>query len=148
MINRKGGAGMFWRRHRKIAVGLMCADWRLHRKTVAFNSRIARALRVHGVDVIAVPGPDGLLKPEREAEWKTALAQIQLLIGAHNPQALAVVAHQRCAGHPVSDGVHDVDVATTAKTLKEATGFAGPSVALVATYASDSNWGLKRIAAF
>ena len=139
---------MFWRRHKKIAVGLMCADWRLHQKGVAFNSRIARQLKVDGVDVIAVPGPDGLLKPEREAEWKTALAQITLLIGAHKPHALAVIAHQRCAGHPVSDDVHETDVATTAQALKEQTGFPGPSVALVATYTSDSNWGLKQIAIF
>lgn len=139
---------MFWRRHKRIAVGLMCADWRLHQKSVEFNSRIARQLKVDGVDVIAVPGPDGLTKPEREAEWKIAVAQIKLLIGAHSPQTLTVVAHQRCAGHPVSDEAHDADVAATAKALKEETGFAGPSVAMVATYASDTNWGLKKIATF
>ncbi len=139
---------MFWRRHKKVAVGLMCADWRLHQHKVEFNRRIARALKVDGVDVIAVPGPDGLLKPEREAEWQVALDQINLLIGAHKPDALAVIAHQRCAGHPVSDEVHDTDVATTARVLKEKTGFGGPVAALVATYTSDSNWGLKKAGAF
>ena len=139
---------MFWRRHKKVAVGLMCADWRLHQKSVELNSRIARQLKVDGVDVIAVPGPDGLIKPERGAEWQTALGQINLLIGAHKPQALAVIAHQRCAGHPVSDGEHDIDVAATAKALKEKTGFGGPVVALVATYTSDSNWGLKKVGVF
>jgi len=139
---------MFWRRHKKVAVGLMCADWRLHQKSVELNSRIARQLGVGGVDVIAVPGPDGLIKPEREAEWQTALGQITLLIGAHKPEALAVIAHQRCAGHPVPDDVHDADVQSTAKALKEKTGFAGPVVAMVATYTSDANWGLKKVGVF
>jgi len=139
---------MFWRRHKKVAVGLMCADWRLHQHKVELNRRIARAVKVDGVDVIAVPGPDGLTKPERAAEWQVALDQINLLIGAHKPAALAVIAHQRCAGHPVSDETHDADVAATARALKEKTGFGGPVAALVATYTSDSNWGLKKVGEF
>lgn len=135
----------FGRKRRKVAVGLMCADWRLHRKSVELNARIARLLRVHGVDVIAVPGPDGLIKPERSAEWQTALGQIKLLIGAHKPTSLAVIAHQRCAGHPVSDGEHEHDVMATAKALKAETGFAGPVAAIVAVYGSDTHWGLKKI---
>ena len=139
---------MFWRRHKKVAVGLMCADWRLHQHKVELNRRIARAVKVDGVDVIAVPGPDGLTKPERAAEWQVALDQINLLIGAHKPAALAVIAHQRCAGHPVSDETHDADVAATARAVKEKTGFGGPVAALVATYTSDSNWGLKKVGEF
>jgi len=139
---------MFWRRHKKVAVGLMCADWRLHQQGVEFNRRIARTLKVDGVDVIAVPGPDGLTQPGRAAEWQVALDQINLLIGAHKPQALAVIAHQRCAGHPVPDDGHDADVQTTAKALKEKTGFGGPAVALVATYTSDADWGLKKVGVF
>jgi hypothetical protein len=139
---------MFWRRHKKVAVGLMCADWRLHQQRVELNRRIARALKVDGVDVIAVPGPDGLTLPAREAEWQTALGQINLLIGAHKPQSLAVIAHQRCAGHPVPDDGHDVDIQATAKALKEKTGFGGPVVAMVATYTSDRDWGLKTVGKF
>jgi hypothetical protein len=105
-------------------------------------------LKVGGADLIAVPGPDGMLKPEREAEWQVALGQIKLLIGAHHPASLTVVAHQRCAGHPVSDEVHESDVATTAKALKAQTAFEGPVVAMVAVYRSDARWDLKKIAAF
>jgi hypothetical protein len=137
---------MFWRRHRKLAIALTCADWRLHQGRVDLNRRLARTLKVDGVDMIVVPGPDGLILPAREAEWKVAVAQIALLIGAHAPVKLAVVAHQRCAGHPVGDPEHDHDVAETAKALKSATAFEGPVAALVATYKSDSSWSLKPIA--
>jgi hypothetical protein len=136
---------MFARKHCKIAVALTCADWRLHQHKVDLNRRLARSIGVDGVDLIAVPGPDGMLLPERKAEWDAATAQIRLLIGAHNPVKLVVLAHQRCAGHPVSDEGHDTDVAAAAKALKAATQFPGPVAAMVAVYHADLKWGLKRI---
>lgn len=137
---------MWGKKHNKLAIALTCADWRLHQRKVDLNARLAGRLGVTGVDLIAVPGPDGLIKPERQVEWQTAVAQIKLLIGAHSPQVIAVVAHQRCAGHPVSDLEHDSDVAATARALKEATGFSGPVRAMVAVYHSNSSWELKDVA--
>lgn len=136
---------MWGRSHKKVAVAVVCADWRLHHKKSEFNRQIARTLGVDGVDFIAVPGPDGLLRPERAGEWKPALDQVKLLIGAHKPVSLAVVAHQRCAGHPVSDEAHVGDVAKTAEALKTETGFAGPVAAMVAEYRSDLSWNVKTV---
>jgi len=136
---------MFGRGRGKLAVSLVCADWRLHHKRVDLNKRLSRLLDVDGIDVIAVPGPDGLTRPERASEWKSAADQISLLISVHKPVKLTVVAHQRCAGHPVDDSQHKVDVMTAAKALKEATKFPGPVVAAVATYRSDAKWGLEKI---
>jgi hypothetical protein len=136
---------MFGRKHKKVAVVLTCADWRLHQSSVDMNRRLARKLKVHGADVIAVPGPDGLTQPARKNEWLSSVDQIKLLIGAHHPTALAVVAHQRCAGHPVSDDEHVTDVAKTARALKAETGFAGPVAAIVAVYHSDAKWDFKTI---
>jgi hypothetical protein len=139
---------MWWRRHKELAVALTCADWRLHQPAVNFNGRLARALGVDGVDLIAVPGPDGLLRSERAAEWRAAVDQIKLLIQAHAPKTLAVVAHQRCAGHPVSDDEHVEAVAAAARALKAEAGFAGPVHALVAIYHSDRKWGLQEVGTF
>ena len=139
---------MWGKRHRKLAIVLTCADWRLHQRKVDLNARLAKRLGVDGIDLITVPGPDGLIKAERLSEWQTAVAQIKLLIGAHAPQVVTVVAHQRCAGHPVSDGEHDADVVATARALKEATGFSGPVRALVAVYHTDLRWDLKDVASF
>jgi carbonic anhydrase-like protein len=137
---------MFGRKKlKKVTVMLTCADWRLHNDKVEMNKRVARQLGVDGVDVIAVPGPDGLVKKGREGEWQVALDQIKLLIGAHTPVSLVVVAHQRCAGHPVTDPEHDHDAAETARELKHHTGFAGPVLAYVAVYRSDLDWDFKRV---
>ena len=127
---------------------MTCSDWRLHKRVVDFNARIGRATGTKEVDLVALPGPDGLLKPERMGEWEAAKGQVKLLADAHHASALAVVAHQRCAGHPVSDGEHDHDVQALAKALKESLAFSGPVYALVATYTNDRKWGLKQVGRF
>jgi hypothetical protein len=139
---------MFWNRKKKLAVAMTCSDWRLHQRVVDFNGRIGKATGTGEVDLVALPGPDGLLKPERAGEWEAAKGQVKLLADAHHAAALAVVAHQRCAGHPVSDGEHNHDVQAVAKNLKESLGFSGPVYALVATYKNDRNWGLTEVGRF
>ena len=139
---------MWGRKHKKLAVALACADWRLHQHKVALNSRLAKLLGVHGVDLVAVPGPDGLVKPGRRAEWQAAVGQVKFLIGAHAPRILVVVAHQRCLGHPVSDAEHETDVLATAKALKAETGFSGPVRAILMAYRSDTSWDIQLIGQF
>ncbi len=139
---------MWWNRQKTIGVAITCADWRLHQKRVNLNTRLARQLHVSGVDITAVPGPDGLLRPDRAGEWKAVCDWAKLLVTAHRAQVLAVVAHQRCAGHPVSDSDHAADVVEVARALKAAIGFEGPTQALVATYYNDARWGLKLIARY
>ena len=137
---------MFWNRHKKLVVAMTCSDWRLHQPVVDFNRRIGRAVGAECVDLVALPGPDGLLALARGGEWEAAKGQVKLLADAHHAAALVVVAHQRCAGHPVSDDQHDVDVVAVARELKASLGFPGPVHALVATYGTDRKWGLKQVA--
>ena len=137
-----------WGRKKELGVVLTCADWRLHARVVDLNARLQRQLGVGGLDVNAVPGPDGLLLPERAGDWQAVLGWTKLLIGAHNPVLLAVAAHQRCAGHPVSDEEHARDVATVTRALKDGVEFSGPAIAMVATYKNDRKWGLEEIARF
>jgi hypothetical protein len=134
---------MWW--GRRLGVALTCADWRLHARRVDLNARLKRRLGVRGVDMNAVPGPDGLLRPERAGDWEAILRWTRLLIGAHDPKVLAVVAHERCAGHPVPDADHLSDVMAVTRALKQATGFPGRAVAMLATYKSDVRWGLKLV---
>lgn len=136
---------MLWGKRKRLGVVLTCADWRLHARVVDLNSRLKRRLGVRGVDVNSVPGPDGLLLPDRAGDWQAVLGWTKLLIGAHDPAVLAVMGHERCAGHPVSDGEHVTDVAAVTQALKEATAFPGPAVAMLATYTSDTKWGLKEL---
>lgn len=135
---------MFGRR-KKLAVALMCSDWRLHQREVGLHKQISRALRVSRVDINAVPGPDGLLLPERAAEWEAVTGWVKFLADAHNASALAVVAHERCAGHPVSDRAHEADAIDTARALKDALDFDGRVAALIARYHSDSKWTIETL---
>jgi hypothetical protein len=139
---------MFEQSDKNVVVAMTCSDWRLHQHEVDFNRRVGRAMGASRVDLVAIPGPDGLLLKSRSGEWQAAQGQVKLLADAHHAVAIAVVAHQQCAGHPVDDAQHDSDVAAAAKTLKAAIGFAGPAYALVATHRSDSDWGLKEVGRF
>jgi hypothetical protein len=128
------------------AVVLTCVDWRLHQRDSDLNGKLCRLLEVRGADMIAVPGPDGLLLPERAGEWAAAVSQFKRVIVVRAPLVLAVVAHHQCIGHPVPDEKHGTDVISIAAALKAETGFAGPIRAIVAVYRSDTAWDLEAVA--
>jgi hypothetical protein len=113
-----------------------------------FQCRIGRATGTQQVDLVALPGQDGLLRSERAGEWEATNAQVKLLADAHHAAAIAIIAYPRCAGHPVSDGDHDQDVQSVAKSLKESLVFSRPVFALVAIYRNDRKWGLKEVGRF
>lgn len=131
---------------KKYAVAVVCADGRLHQDSVHINESIRKYLDVDLVDILALAGPDGVTKPGREGEKDTFIKNLQVLIGAHKPVALAFVAHQACAGNPVSDEEHEVDVKNMLESLKPELGFSGDIVALVALHESDTLWPLKEVA--
>ena len=109
---------------------------------------MADLLKVDGVDELCLPGVDGLTDPDRAGQWLAALAQIDLLIKAHAPEAIVVAGHQHCAGHPASDGEHLADVQKTAVALKAASGFDGPIHAMMLVYRNDRDWDIKPVAVF
>lgn len=130
-----------------VAVGLVCADARLHRAEVRITERAAELLGVDDVYLIAKPGPNGVhTKPASHLD--ALVDDFTLLINAKNPSVLVVMGHQNCAGHPVSNEEHDADASTVAQILKSRTGFAGAVIALVAIYTTDTEWGLKEVARF
>jgi hypothetical protein len=132
----------------KLGVLLTCADWRLHRGKVGLDARLRKAFGLDGLDFLTVPGPDGLIDPERRDEWAAVLFQVRLLIEVHAPTTLAVAGHERCAGNPVSDAEHRTAVMKTAGKLKEAVRFAGPVHAIMLVYHSDAKWGIETVAQY
>jgi len=132
---------------KRLAVGIFCVDWRLHQKSVNIVEKVRAHLRVDGVDVIAIPGPDGAcVQAGREAEMKSLTDWLALLIGAHKPVTIAFVGHYQCARNVVDDKTHDKNVEETMRWFKKETGFVGEMVAFSATYQSDTRWGLKEVA--
>lgn len=69
-----------------------------------------------------------------------------MLIDAHNPVAIAFVAHYNCAGHPVSETEHDEHSQQMMEFFSEELNFKGYMVAYCATYKSDIDWPLKEVA--
>lgn len=132
--------------NKNLAVGLFCVDWRLHQPEVDIVGKVREHLGVEVIDVQSIPGPDGILKAGREGDRDAVLGWFKLLIGAHHPSTLAVIGHYDCAGNRADDAVHDSNSKEVVEFLKKETGFEGPIVALVATYTSDTEWGLKEVA--
>jgi carbonic anhydrase len=131
---------------KKLAIAITCSDWRLHQDAVHYNKQLADLLGVDGVDLIVVPGPDGIYKEGKEAQLKVVADAATLLAGAHNSVSIAVVGHYQCAGNPVADEQHDADAKATAETLHKVMNFGGPIIAASAVYHSDSEWSLKEVA--
>jgi Putative carbonic anhydrase len=129
---------------KKLGIAVVCVDWRLHQKEVRLSEAVCDALGVDVVDVAALPGPDGVLKPTREGERDALVKGLKLLVGAHHPVSIALVGHYSCAGNPVDDPVHDVDAKETADFLKTETGFKDVR-AFSAVRMSDMDWKLKEL---
>ena len=137
-----------WGKPNKFAIALTCVDWRLHHPRAGLYRQLCHALGADGVFLAAVPGPDGVLNQGRETDWAAVARWTRLLVDTRAPEALAVVAHQNCIAHPVSDAQHESDVRRVAEALKRELAFAGPMLAFVAVRRSDANWRLKQIAEF
>lgn len=132
---------------KKLAVGVFCADWRLHQESVHVNNAVKKHLGVDGVDVIALPGPESICKTEEFEHERGVLTRwLKLLIDAHQPVSVAFVAHYNCAGHPVQDHEHDAHIEEMMRAYKSELNFPGEMVALCATYVRDDQWPLKEIA--
>ncbi|MGH7141420.1 MAG: carbonic anhydrase [Minisyncoccia bacterium] len=130
--------------NKKMGLALVCSDGRLHQGRVQYNKQLCDALGVDLVDIVALPGPDGLFKAGREVERDVALAQAKLLIDAHHPTAVAVVGHYTCAGNPTSDEEHDADAKAAAEKCKTALGFENV-LSFSTVRHSDEEWSLKKI---
>ncbi|HWP61227.1 MAG TPA: carbonic anhydrase [Candidatus Paceibacterota bacterium] len=129
---------------KKLGIAVMCVDWRLHQKDVRFAERIRDALGVDVVDVVSVPGPDGMAHEGKEAERGALLSWLNLLIGAHHPTSIALVGHYTCAANPVDESAHDTDAREAAEYFKEASGFKDIR-AFSAVRKTDSEWELKEV---
>lgn len=132
---------------KKMGLALVCADGRLHQGAVHYNDQLAREMGVDVVDVVAVPGPDGLFKSGRDGEHTATLGWLKLLVTAHHPTTIAIVGHYQCAGNPVDDAEHDGDVVAAARGFKEELGFPGEVMAFSTVWHSDENWSLKKMEA-
>ena len=137
-----------WGQPKKLAVVLTCADWRLHHPRAGLYKQGCRLLHSNGLFIVAVPGPDGLLNAARQAEWQGAIGSVKIFADRQLTDQIAVMAHQNCLAHSVSDEQHETDARAVAEALKSALNFKGPVHALIAMRHSDADWSLKELASY
>lgn len=132
---------------KKIGLAIMCVDNRLSEPGVwakQYAALLAR-LGVDALDVIRTPGPDGMfIDPAKKDDLDAVLRSTKLLVGAHDLQAIAIVAHQQCAGHAVGNEEHLADVRKAAEALRKLLpDFSGEIVPMVQQHLTDDNWLLE-----
>jgi len=78
-----------------------CIDGRVQENVA---QHLKAKFRVQHVDVVTETGPAGLLADEPDSLRAQALYRcVEISMRAHGSRALALVAHEDCAGNPKSD---------------------------------------------
>ena len=96
------------------AVAVTCIDGRIQ---AAVAESIRRTYGVQHVDMVTVPGVDGVLRgsgPARD-HVRAAVAVSQ---DAHGSKVAVVAGHTDCAGHPVDEPTHAFDIEAVADWLR------------------------------
>ena len=129
---------------KKLGIAIVCVDWRLHQKEVRIAEKVRDALGVDVVDVVAFPGPDGIVESQRSGDSAALLSWLELLIDAHHPVAIALVGHYNCAANACDDTKHDSDAKKTTEYLKTESKFENIR-GFSAVRNSDTDWDLKEL---
>lgn len=99
------------------------------------------------LDWQTIPGADGALThPARHDDRDAITRSVELLRSAHATKAIAVIAHETCAGHPVDNRHHASDVQKAAQELRRLLKkYKGPITAFVLKHESDADWELVEV---
>jgi hypothetical protein len=132
----------------KKAIVITCAEPRHHVPEVRLFEDVLEKLRNdYGVEMaykIALAGADGILSRGHDAHKKTMIDQVELLISAGSPVAIAVIGHEDCAGNPVSNEEHCADIQCSCNVL---TGVCKeiPVIGFFAKRTDDRTWHLDSV---
>ena len=96
------------------AVAVTCIDGRIQ---AAVADAVRRSHQVDQVDMVTVPGADGVLREPGPARDHVRSA-VQVSVDAHASAVAVVAGHTDCAGHPVDEQQHTADVAVAVDWLR------------------------------
>lgn len=102
-----------------------CMDGRVQ---AAVADWVKLRCHVDYVDVVTVPGPDGLLTSgpaDRVAHLRDYVA---ISVNGHGSRVIAISGHYDCAGYPVSRELHIAAIQQAAQRIQQTWGFAGVRV--------------------
>jgi carbonic anhydrase len=80
-----------------------CMDGRV---IPAVDGLLKKQYNIHFVDQPTVPGPEKFLAEADEAALASMRQKVEISVNGHGSRLIAVVAHQSCAGSPVTDEEH------------------------------------------
>jgi len=100
--------------HGKFGTAINCMDGRVQEPVIRW---LKETYGLDYVDMITEPGPEKVLA-EGGPQAAAILAKLRISAQAHGSQVLAIVAHDDCAGNPVSPDVHQAQVRQAMQVLR------------------------------
>lgn len=101
-----------------VGIAVTCVDCRLHECSI-----VPALKQIMGVDKVYIEttaGPEGrILQAEPNHHLLALIDDLELLIKAKGAKVVAIVGHCDCAGHPVSDAQHAIDIVRAAHVVEE-----------------------------
>ena len=80
---------------------ISCIDGRVHLPLISF---MQERFGVQYVDLVTEPGVVAVLSAEPDSERSAFIfSKVDVSVTKHEPKAIAVVAHDDCAGNPISE---------------------------------------------
>jgi len=99
------------------ATALNCMDGRAQ---LPVSEAVRSLFGVSHVDTITGPGIVRFLAEEPDSsETRAALSNVRISVDKHGSRAIAVAAHQDCAGNPCSDGAQQEQLRRAVAFLKD-----------------------------
>lgn len=81
----------------KFGTAINCIDGRTQEAVIGY---MKQNQKVDGVDMVTLPGVDGVLSGEHHAEMDLVKRAVTISIERHGSGVVAVVGHHDCAGNP------------------------------------------------
>jgi hypothetical protein len=100
--------------HGRFATAINCIDGRTQEPVIAY---LKEHYNVDYVDMITGPGIDGCFCTS-EALQDQVKKSAQISIEKHGSAVIAIAGHAECAGNPVDEGHHCMDVSACMETVR------------------------------
>jgi hypothetical protein len=89
--------------HGKFGTAINCMDGRTQTPVAEW---MKKKFNFDYIDTITEPGPDGLMAKQVAATVESIKARVLISVNKHHSDVITVVAHDDCAGNPVSKEEH------------------------------------------
>lgn len=121
----------------RFGTAINCIDGRTHQVVIDY---MRRNHGVDGVDMVTLPGADGIFSRERYAEVALAKRAVSISVEKHGSGVIAIVGHHDCAGNP---GDREYHHAHLRKAALEVASWNFP-VQVIGLYVNDK-WEIEEI---